>query len=364
MDRPRISVFIPSLRGGGVERVVVNLVNEFTNRGHKVDLLLVSFEGELANALPSNINIIDFNKKRVICCLPLLINYFISMRPTVLLSAMEHINLVAIMARYLSNVPVKIVISVHTNLTFEVVQRRSAFSKILLILLKIFYRYADEIISVTKKGVMDIRRVASIKERQIHSIYNPILTDLFFKQKEMPLKCHWITSKTDPILLSVGRLDPVKDFQTLIKAFAIVLESINCRLVILGEGEERNNLESLILKLGLEDNVLLPGFVKNPFSYMKYASVFVLSSLAEGFGNVLVEAMACELPVISTDCPTGPREILTKKGALVPIKEIEIMAEQIIMVLSKPKNINYPKNRIRDFENNAIVDKYLTVLLG
>ena len=364
MNRPRISVFIPSLRGGGVERVVVNLANEFIKRGYSIELVLASYEGELVNALSSNIKVINFNRKRVIYCLPLLIKYYISMRPTVLLSAMEHTNLVSIMAKILSRVPVKIVISVHTNIDFAVVQRKNIFSKILLICIKIFYRYADEIISVTKKGIIDIKRAANIKKKHIHSIYNPILTDIFYEQLEIHLTCQWITSSAVPIILSAGRLDPVKDFITLIKAFAVVIESINCRLVIIGEGVERKKLESLIVKLGLEDSVLLPGFVNNPFSYMKYASVFVLSSLAEGFGNVLVEAMACKLPIISTDCPMGPREILTDKGTLVPIENFEIMADQIRKVLSMPKIVNYPINRIMVFETDGIIDKYLSVLLG
>ena len=151
----------------------------------------------------------------------------------------------------------------------------------------------------------------------------------------------------------------------MIKAFSIVRKHRLTRLIILGEGEQRTKLEALVQELGLNDDVSMPGFVDNPFAYMSKASVFVLSSLSEGFGNVLVEAMACGCPVVSTDCPGGPAEILEngKYGSLVPVGDVELLAKEIINIINFPTNEEMLSNRAMRFSLGTICDKYLEVLL-
>lgn len=359
----KIAVFIPSLCGGGAERVILNLVNGFVKRDVSVDLILAACEGPYLEELDPRVRVIDLKRKRVITCLPQLIRYLRRERPCSLFSAMDHANLIALWAGILAGVNSRIVISIHTNLTKLRLHNVSAFNMLFIYLIRIFYRKANAIVAVSKGGGDDVATVARIPREKIDVIYNPLLTEEFYIQATQPLHHSWFSDGAVPVVLAVGRLAKVKDYPTLIKAFSLVRHKIPSRLMILGEGEERQSLESLVEKLGLQQDVLMPGFVMNPFVYMYKAAVFVLSSTVEGFGNVLVEAMACGTPVISTDCPTGPREILTDDGVLVPIGSEVILAEEISRVLTNSSKINYPPDMLERFSTDKIVDKYLDLLL-
>ncbi len=231
--------------------------------------------------------------------------------------------------------------------------------------IRIFYPWADEIVTVSNGVADDFASITGLRRERIQVIYNPVVTPEILEKAEEPLNHPWFTPGEPPVILSVGRLAKQKDYPTLIRAFALVHRECPARLMILGEGEERPKLEALIQELGLDDDVSLPGFVDNPYAYMSRAAVFVLSSAWEGFGNVLVEAMAVGTPVVATDCPSGPAEILGggKWGKLVPVGDIEKIAKAIIETL---EDLNRPDvtKRAQDFGIEKLVQNYLRVLLG
>jgi len=239
---------------------------------------------------------------------------------------------------------------VHKLLKFPVVLQLEA--------LKAFYLLAVSIPIIIS--------TAGLPRERIQVIYNPVLTPQIPSMAAMPLDHPWFAPGEPPVILGAGRLRREKDFASLIRAFARLRTQRPVRLVILGEGEERAALEALVQVLGIESVVSLPGFVENPFTYMSKATVFVISSVWEGFGNVLVEAMACGMPVVSTDCPSGPSEILEygRYGPLVPVGDIEALAEAIGLTLENPIDAETLQRRAGNFSIDNIPDQYLDILHG
>jgi glycosyltransferase involved in cell wall biosynthesis len=232
--------------------------------------------------------------------------------------------------------------------------------RILPYLIKLSYPFADDIIAISKGVSEDLAEFCSVEENRIKVIYNPAITPAIADESEESISHQWFTAYTYPVILGVGRLMDQKDFSTLIKAFRQLLQKREARLVILGEGEKREELEELTQNLGIEEKVDIAGFKQNPFPYMKNADVFVLSSVWEGFGNVLVEAMACGTPVVSMDCPSGPAEILEngKYGPLVPPGDSEALVYAILDTLDSPIDSELLKERANDFEVEKISSEY------
>lgn len=220
--------------------------------------------------------------------------------------------------------------------------------------------YAKRIVTVSDGAVDTLLRETSATKQQVTTIYNPIVTRELAALAAKPPQHKWFTDGGAPVILGCGRLTEQKDFPTLIDAFAQVAAQRNCRLVIAGEGELRESLQAQIDKLGLQDKVSLPGWVANPLALMANASLFVLSSLYEGFGRVLAEALACGCPSVSTDCPAGPDEILQsgKIGELVPVGDAGALAKAMIRTLDNPPDKQKLLNRAADFTEEIAVDKY------
>ncbi|HEY8363833.1 MAG TPA: glycosyltransferase, partial [Tissierellaceae bacterium] len=243
-------------------------------------------------------------------------------------------------------------------------------ARILPILMKFLYPLADAVIAVSEGVAKDLTQIIGLPAEKVKVIYNPVITPEIFKKAEEPIKHPWFAPGELPVILGVGRLTKQKDFITLIRAFDIVRKEYPSRLVILGEGEERPELEALVQELDLEQYVNMPGFVENPFSYMKKAAVFVLSSRWEGLPNVLIQALALGIPVVSTACPSGPTEILEKGklGRLVPVGNEVIMAKAILEELKKQNksglNECVQNNIFKRFHINKITESYLTLIQG
>jgi len=365
MGKQKVALFLPSLRGGGAERVMINLARGFSEQGLKVDLVLAKAEGPYLSQVPPEVRVIDLHSDRVLRSLPELVRYMRRERPEAILSAMNHANVVTIWSRKLSRVPCRVVVSVTNTLSRSIAYDADLRGRLMPNLIGIFYPWADEIVAVSSGVADDLSKTTGLQRERIQVIYNPVVTpDLFEKARES-LEHPWFAPGELPVILSVGRLMKQKDYSTLIRAFALVQREHPARLMILGEGEERPKLEALIRELGLDDNVSLPGFVDNPYAYMARSAVFVLSSAWEGFGNVLVEAMAVGTPVVSTDCPSGPAEILDggKWGRLVPVGDVEEMATAIIATLNDPYHPDVSK-RAQHFGVEKLVQAYLAVLLG
>ena len=355
-----VALFLPSLRGGGAERVMVNLAGAFTKAGVKVDLVVAEAEGPYLAEVPPDVRLVDLRASRVAFSLPGLVRYLREERPWTLVSAMDHANLIAIWARDLARVPVRIVVSVHNTLSRSLAQARNARARLIPLGIRLFYPRAEAVVAVSQGVAEDLARLTGLPRESIHVVYNPVLTPELFAKAEEPLDDPWFAPGEPPVILAVGRLTKQKDFQTLVRAFALVRKGRPARLMILGEGEERPGLEALVRDLDLTGDVALPGFVENPYKYMKRASVFVLSSRYEGLPTVLIEAMACGAPVVSTDCPSGPSEILEggKWGRLVPVGRADLLAQAIEDTLKMP--VRVPLGALAKFSLEHALNAYLS----
>ncbi len=360
----KIALFLPSLRGGGAERVMVNLARGFVERGLRVDLVLARAEGPYLSQVPKEVRVVDLGARRVLYSLPGLVRYLCRERPQAMLSALNHANIVAIWAKLLARVQTRLVVAEHNTLSRSTQNASSVRVKLLPFLIKTFYPYADAVVAVSRGVAEDLVTTTKLPMEKIKVIYNPVITPELFAKAEEPLDHPWFRPGEPPVVLGVGRLTQQKDFPTLIRAFALVRKERPARLMILGEGEERPKLEALVRELRLEEDVALPGFVDNPYKYMKRAAVFVLSSLWEGLPTVLIEAMALGTPVVATDCPSGPAEILEngKWGHLVPVGEPLHLARAILKILQDDVYISPPKVAWKRFSKDNAVIAYLQVL--
>jgi glycosyltransferase involved in cell wall biosynthesis len=326
-----------------------------------VDLLLAQKEGPNLAVLPPTVRIIDFKARRLISSLPALVRYLRRERPAVLLSMMAHTNIVALLACRLAGVSTRKVVSERVSLSW----RKQQQSKPLLWLIRHFYPWADEIIAVSDGVADDLSEVAGISRERIRTIYNPIVRPALLEQAKSPLDHPWFKPGQAPVVLAAGRLCEQKDFSTLIRAFAQARRQRPARLLILGEGELRPNLEQLVTELGLDNDVSLSGFSANPYAYMAHASVFVLSSKWEGLPGVLIEALYCGAALIATDCPSGPKEVLNdgQYGQLVPVGDQDKLAEAIMLALDG-KIPRPPAESWQPFEQECVVNRYIDVLLA
>ena len=359
-----ISFFVPSLEGGGAEKATVHLISGFIERGFKVDLLLSKATGPYMKIVPERCRIIDFNSNRVIFSLGKLINYLKINKPTALISVLSHVNVICSLAKMLYNSDTKIILTERINLTSSKVNLKNLRSKLLPFFMFLTYRKADKVVAVSKGVAKDLEKRIYYLKNKVGFIYNPVIIPEILQQSQEPIDHPWFNNKQVPVILSVGRLTPQKDYPVLLKAFSIVNKKLDCRLVILGEGEERENLTDLAKDLGIYESLLTPGFVDNPYKYMTKANLFVSSSKSEGFPNALIEAMACGTPVVATNCPSGSGEILDngKYGKLVPVGDFMGMANAIIETLKHPLSKEVLISRANQFNLDKAVSRYLEVM--
>ncbi|MEZ8217590.1 Glycosyltransferase Family 4 [Candidatus Fervidibacteria bacterium JGI MDM2 SSWTFF-3-K9] len=411
----RLALYISSLAGGGAERAFVNLAQGLVKRGFTdLWLILNRVKGPYLAHLPPEVHVVDlcepdvpFRFSRLLRYLSqqhanspwlngaikthyialkaigylrkrhlqfLFLSYLMSLkladqlrqiRPNALLSALINCNLTAILAQRFANGS-KTVMSEHNTPSISLLSQSAAGT--VLRMMRHLYPKADRIVAVSQGVADDLITLLNLPTEKVTVIYNPIVTPELFERSQKPINHPWLEQNRLPVILAVGRLTKQKDYPTLFRAFSLVRQVRPAKLLILGEGEERANLERLAVELGIQNDVSMPGFVDNPFAFMSKASVFVLSSAWEGFGNVLVEALACGCPVVATDCRSGPREILDngRYGRLVPVGDHEALAKAILETLDSPDFPADRQTRIQramEFSVDAAVDKYLKVLL-
>lgn len=399
-----IAVLLNDLSVGGVERTMLTLAGGFLARGHGVDLVLARKGGPLESEVPQGARVLVLDahaslvarfaiaradptglgvlgrpillarRKRqgeMVPRLPSLVSYLRRERPDVLVSAKYRPNLCAVWARKLAEVPTRVVLTERTSPTEHFPKKRkSTRHQSVPVLMGRYYPRADQIVTVSRDLADDLVRFAGIERERIVAIYNPVVDDRIARAAAEIPDHPWMEPGGVPVVLGVGRLERRKGFATLVRAFALVRRQRPVRLVILGGGKtpkgeaaDRARLEALIRELGVEDDVSLPGFKLNPFAYMARAAVFVLASEYEGLPGVLIQAMACGCPVVSTDCPTGPSEILDggRFGPLVPVGDHAGMAEALIRVLGNPTPAGMLQRRAREFSVEAAVSNYLAL---
>jgi len=359
-----IALFVPSLRGGGAERVVVTLANALVQRGFKVDILLVKAEGPYLSEVSSAVNVIDFGRSRLFLSLLDLVRYLRSRKPTTLFSFMRHANLVALLAKKISGGNARLVVSERTDGLASIREKKEYFFYRLKFFIRYLYLSADAIHAVSCGVAESCAKELNLRLDSIRVVYNPVVTQQFLAMSYAKVDFSWFSKDGRPLILSVGRLTEQKDFATLIQAFALVRLKINARLLILGDGNLRSDLDLLIADHNLQQSILIQGFVDNPFVLMRLADVFVLSSAWEGLPNVLIQAMACGTPVVSTNCRSGPNEILEngKWGHLVQVGDVKSLHHAILDTLVN-KNLPDVATRASDFSLQRTIDEYLMLLL-
>jgi glycosyltransferase involved in cell wall biosynthesis len=357
-----IALLLSSMRIGGEELNKLRLAQGLLEQGYRVDLVLIAEEGVLRSQIPDGVRVVDLRARRALTSLPKLTRYLREAKPDVLLSSLDYINITAIWARALSRAQTRLVVCEASTLSVHA--KYSPKTRILPLLCRWFYSKADAIVAVSQGVADDLVQKIGIRPEKMIVIYNPIASPQLAALAEEPAKHRWFEQEQPPVCLAVGRLVPQKDYTSLIQAFAQVRASRQMKLIILGEGEERARLESLITALGLEEDIDMPGFVRNPYAYMKRARAFILSSKVEGLPTSLIEAMCCGTPLIATDCPSGPREILNggEYGQLVPVGNVAKLASAIDQTLQHPS----PPALVacKRFESRAVIDQYLNVLLN
>lgn len=362
--RTAIALLAPSLDGGGAERIMVALANGFVDRGLTVDLVLVKKQGEYLADVDPRVRLVDLGASRTLLALPALVRYLRQHRPHVLIAALNHVNVVATWARALAGTPTRLVVSEHCNLTALLGERRTATQRLLVRLMRATYIKADAIVAVSHGVAEDLSAVLDLPRERVHTLYNPIDVERLSEQSRRPVDHPWLTQGGAPLIVAAGRLTAQKDFPTLIRAFKILRDrGCQARLAILGEGEERPQLEALIQDTTYQDDILLPGFQRNPYAWMRAGAVFVLSSTSEGFANVIVEAMACGTQIVSTACPSGPDEILEggRWGRLVPVGDVNALARALEESLQSP-SVPDVERRAADFNLDKAINAYLQTL--
>jgi glycosyltransferase involved in cell wall biosynthesis len=363
---PRIVIYLHSIFNGGIEKVMFVLADAMIKNKIQVDLVVncIGFS-PLVSEVPDGVNLINLNCTLFHHRLPALLRYIRTSRPDCLLVAGHFANEIALLAKIFSKVPVRVVISEHTNLSTELKSlpptslRRIAIP----IVDRLLYGVADGIIAVSDGVRIDSERFLGIRHGKCQTIYNPIDTNKILMASEEPLDHSWFDADAPPVIFTVGRLEKQKDLLNLIEAFSQVRKQMDVRLMILGEGSERKMLEAKVREYNLDSYVLMPGFVKNPYPYFKRAAVFALSSQWEGLPTVLIEALTLGLPVVATDCPSGPSEILRsgKYGIIVPTKNSSKLAEGIMRVLKGEWKVTN-EGALTPYTTSHVLDEYLKVL--
>jgi glycosyltransferase involved in cell wall biosynthesis len=360
----RIAFIMPPLGDGGLDRMVLKLA-ELMSSDHEVDVVTVKAQGPFLKTICSDIRIIDLDACRALFSLPGLVKYLRRERPFALISAQYYVNVIAVWAKMLTRVPSKVIVTERLATSNDLSLSGSLKNKLLPLLMRHAYLKADEIIAVSRGAAEDLARLLGISSDRIKIIYNPTLDSSILDKANAPVEHPWFTDKQIPILISAGRLASQKDFSTLLRAFAEVRDKTEVRLVILGEGRDRNKLEELAEQLGIREAVALPGFVDNPCKYIAKADLFVLSSVYEGMPNALIEALAVGTAAIATDCPSGPREILPI-DMLVPVGDHSAMAKKILDVLRDHEQqlriLRESRRNLDNFRAEVCLAKYMEVI--
>jgi glycosyltransferase involved in cell wall biosynthesis len=363
MPKTSVALFVPSFDKGGVERMLTQLARGLAGLGHKVDIVVRQRERRYLDALPATVRVVELE---LIDSDPLAaaVRYLQAARPTVLVSSKDGNNALAVAARLRAGVPTKVFLraaiaeSARVADQFLLTRWRSYRA------MRRVYRQADGVIAVSRDLAEDVASITGIPAQTIHVAHNPVVTPEMFDLAKAPLRHAWFEPSAPPVILGVGRLSRVKNFALLIRAYARVRRELNCRLMILGEGRERGGLERLAKNLGVAEDVELPGFVENPFAYLGRARLFASASLAEGSPNALTEALALGIPVVSSDCRSGPREILQggRYGTLVPVGDEVALAAAMLDALRQPHDPEFLKQAALPYTLEGSAREYAAIL--
>lgn len=360
-----ITLTAPQLEGG-IGRNIINLCHEFLRLGLRVDLVLDQCRGPLVADMPSGVRCFESGGSHPIFGVPWLMKYIARFSPHAILTPIPRQTAWAWRARLLTKKKPRLVVNVHNNYLqafglLSTVKRRSRQR-----LIQRVYPQCDAIIPVSQGAATAFASISGIPVSALTTIPNPVVTDTLYKQSLEPVDHAWFASEGPPVIVWVGRMEPQKDLDTLLEAFEILRHRRQCRLVLIGDGSEMGRLRRESGLRRYRTDIDFIGYRQNPYAFMRRAQSFALSSRWEGFGNVLVEAMALGTPVASVDCPSGPAEIL-ENGGLGPLGAVgdaSGLAAAIEQTLDAPTPSAHLRRAALRYDAARVAGLYLSVLLG
>lgn len=378
MSKPKILFHNTKLEEGGGERITRSVALGLARRGADVSLAVLNDDGPSRADWPTDlVPLTVLHAKNTLKSVGPLAQFFRHTHPDIVVTALHQPSSAAILARMRSSWKPKIVVTLHSAMEREARDSGSRNRQIMPHVVRRLYPKADGIIAVSKAGMESGCRVLNrlpegadisgpmprIPKDRFRVIYNPVVTDDFFERAKEKPDLDVFHEFEGPVLLGLGRLDPLKDFPTVFRALQIVRRSMDFRYVLFGEGPEREKLEGLRKELGLEKEILMPGYRKNPVPFLKAARLLFMTSQLEGLPTVIIESLAAGTPVVFTDCPTGPVEILQppKYGLCPPMSNPEAAAEAVLQELSRPKTAPPPESWA-PYTEEASLSEYISYL--
>ena len=360
----RIAVFLSYSGDGGVERMMNNLVRGFLDAGHEVDVVVLKTRGGHFQALPPEANVVSLGTGHAWLAVPALARYLRRARPAALLAAKDRAGRAALRARRRAGVSTRVVLRIGNTLSASLAGRSAVRRWLRYLPIRRLYPLADAIVAVSRGVADDVVTTAGVDPERVHVIANPVIMPGLTEGVELRPDHPWLRDRERPVILAVGRLTRQKDFPTLLRALARVLDERLVRLIILGEGEDRAALLRLAAELDIADAIDLPGFVENVYAWMAHADLFVLSSAWEGSPNALTEALYLGAPVVSTDCRSGPREILDggRIAPLVPVGDDAALARAILATLQSPPDRGTLRAAAGEYTLERSAARYLELL--
>lgn len=359
-----ILIVLPDLRGGGAERVNLDLAHEFARQGHTVEFVLMRVNGELLGEAKAAFEVVDLGTPRARQVPLALARYLRRNRPDALLAAMWPLTVLAPIGRALSGYRCKVLVSEHNTLSVQYGTWGRVHNLLMRSSMALGYRMADARVGVSAGVAKDVAQLAWLPDDGFDVIHNPVARRPDPDPKALEVaQALWQVSPGARIL-TVGSFKAQKNHPLLLRAFARIVQSPMARLMFLGAGAGEAALREMAQELGIADRVIFAGFHADPTPFYRTADLFVLSSDYEGFGNVIVEALACGTPVVSTDCPSGPSEILEggEYGTLVPVGDVHALVDAIDAALSKTHDQARLRNRALDFAPEIAAGRYLELL--
>ncbi len=360
----KLAFLLPDMTGGGAERVALRLIEDFLVKGHEIDLVLASAHGELMALLPPQVRVVDLKAPRLRSAVRPLVRYLREEKPHAMQISMWPLTALGLVARRLARSRTRIVLSDHATLSKHIPPSARARYFALTRSVRFIYPWAEARVLVAQQAADDLARISGIDRSSLEVIYNPVSAPPERIAPTPEVEAAW--GDSEKRILTVGKLKDQKNHALLIRSFARAFRGTRTGLTILGDGPLRPKLEALVEAEGMAGQIRLPGFTTEPWPYYASADLFALSSDYEGYPLVLIEALRSGLPIVSTDCESGPREILDggQYGALIPVGDEAALAEAMKSALARPHDTAALRARAEALSGQATSDRYLELMLG